>query len=75
MSLMKRLNYDRTILGKHAVTDRLVDNTGMGPDELAEVIGGYFADVVAGAAREPEGPERQLELFGDVTEARLTGNG
>ncbi|MHC4510777.1 MAG: hypothetical protein ACYTAO_17780 [Planctomycetota bacterium] len=45
MSISKRLHYESTIRFAGFVTDRLVNETGMAPDELAEVIGGYFADL------------------------------
>lgn len=62
---MKRLHYDAVTLGKGHVTQRLVEETGMSPDALAEVIGGYFAEVLAGA-RQPEiERERQMRLFDD----------
>jgi len=63
MGIMKRLNYESTIRGADLVTDRLVNETGMSLDALARVIGGYFAEMLAGA-RQPEiERERQMRLF------------
>jgi hypothetical protein len=53
MSVSKRRYYESTIRSTGFVTERLVEETGMAPEALDEVISGYFAEVTAGAEREP----------------------
>ena len=48
MSVSKRLHYESTVRDTW-VTTRLCQELGMGPDEIAAVTGGYFADLHAGA--------------------------
>ena len=54
VSISKRLHYESTIRSAGFVTNRLVNETGMAPDRLAEVIGGYFADLAPALDDEPD---------------------
>ena len=64
MSLSKRQHYRDTIADTR-VSTRLVEETGMAPDLLAEIIDGYFSDLVRPPPRQPVEVKRdtQLEMF------------